>query len=80
MTLTVYVFGLTNGSSVLMQAHVKFCILASQIYITSTVEKDLSVQSDPELKFSKYVERQMNKDNRILGLILRSSEYIDMDV
>ena len=30
---------------------------------------------DPELNFSKHVERQVNKANRILGLIRRSYEY-----
>ena len=43
-------------------------------------EKDLGVHIDPELKFSKHVERQVNKANRILGLIRRSYEYIDMEV
>ena len=44
------------------------------------LEKDLGVHIDPELKFSKHIERQVNKANRILGLIRRSYEYIDMDV
>ena len=43
-------------------------------------DKDLGVQVDPELKFSKHVERQVNKANRILGLICRSYEYIDIEV
>ena len=44
------------------------------------LEKDLGVHIDPELKFSKHVERQMNKANRILGLICRSYEFTDMEV
>ena len=44
------------------------------------LEKDLGVHIDPELKFSKHVERQVNKANRILGLIRRSYEFIDMEV
>ena len=43
-------------------------------------EKDLGVHIDPELKFSKPVERQVNKANRILELIHRSYEFIDMEV
>ena len=42
-------------------------------------EKDLGVLIDTELKFSKHVESQVNKANRILGLIRRSYEYIDME-
>ena len=78
-----------------MQANVKFCILTAHIPyykysmepIDGTVqleetelEKDLRVRIDPELKFSKHVERQVNKANKILGLIRRSYEYIDMEV
>ena len=44
------------------------------------LEKDVGVHIDPELKFSKHVERQVNKANRILGLIRRSYEFIDMEV
>ena len=43
------------------------------------LEKDLGVHIDPELKFSKHVERQVNKANRILGLIRRSYEFIDIE-
>ncbi len=46
----------------------------------TTLEKDLGVNVDPELKFSSHVEKQVNKANRILGLIRRSYEYIDADV
>ena len=31
------------------------------------LEKDLGVHIDPELKFLKHVERQVNKVNMILG-------------
>ena len=44
---------------------------------SSEVEKDLGVHIDNELKFSKHVETQVNKANRILGLIRRSYEYLD---
>ena len=44
------------------------------------LDKDLGVYIDPELKFSKHVERQVNKANRIIGLIHRSYEYFDMEV
>ena len=43
------------------------------------LEKDLGALN-PELKFSEHVERQVNKANRILGLIRRSYEFIDMEV
>ena len=41
------------------------------------LEKDLGVNIDPALKFSRHVEIQVNKANRILGLIRRSYEYLD---
>ena len=44
------------------------------------LEKDLGVHIDPELKFLKHVERQVIKANRILGLIHRSYEHIDIEV
>ena len=34
---------------------------------------------DSELKFSKHVEEQVNKANRILGLIRRSYEQLDKE-
>ena len=43
---------------------------------TSEREKDLGALMDSELKFSKRVEEQVNKANRILGLI-RSYRYHD---
>ena len=45
----------------------------------SDVEKDLGVYVDNGLNFSKHVEIQVNKANRILGLIRRSYEYIDIE-
>ena len=45
----------------------------------TVLEKDLGVHVDPELKFSKHVETQANKANRILGLIRRSYEHLDGD-
>ena len=44
------------------------------------LEKDLGIYVDPELNFSKHVERKVNKANRILWLIRRFYEYIDMGV
>ena len=43
----------------------------------SEVEKDLGVLVDQELKFSKHIEVQVNKANKILGLIRRSYQYLD---
>jgi hypothetical protein len=45
----------------------------------STMEKDLGVNVDNELKFSKHIEAQVNKANKRLGLIRRSYEYIDAE-
>ena len=35
---------------------------------------------DPELKFTEHVEKQVNKANKILGLIRRTFEYLDGEV
>ena len=43
------------------------------------LEKDLGVNVDPELKFSRHIEGQVNKANKILGMIRRSYEYLDKD-
>ena len=43
------------------------------------LEKDLGVNVDPELKFSRHIEVQVNKANKILGMIRRSYEFIDAD-
>ena len=45
----------------------------------TTLEKDLGVHMDSELKFSQHLERQVNKANRLLGLIRRSFDYLDGD-
>ena len=45
----------------------------------TTLEKDLGVHMDPELKLSQHLERQVNKANRLLGLIRRSFVYLDCD-
>ena len=42
-------------------------------------EKDLGVLVDKELKFSKHIETQVNKANRIVGLIRRSFTHLDRD-
>ena len=50
----------------------------NRVMLDSTeIEKDLGVLVDNELKFTKHVVAQVNKANKILGLIRRSSEYID---
>ena len=44
---------------------------------SSEVERDLGVQIDCQLHFSKHTETQVNKANRILGLIRRSYVHLD---
>jgi hypothetical protein len=46
---------------------------------SSSVERDLGVHIDNELKFSKHIETQVNKANKILGLVRRSYEYLDQE-
>jgi hypothetical protein len=46
---------------------------------STELEKDLGVNIDPSLKFSKHIEGQVNKANKMLGLIRRSYEYLDGD-
>ena len=46
---------------------------------TTNLEKDLGVNIDPTLKFSLHIEGQVNKANRIMGLIRRSYQYLDGD-
>ena len=48
--------------------------------VASVVERDLGVMVDSELKFSKHVECQVKKANRILGLIKRSFVYLDGNI
>ena len=43
------------------------------------LEKDLGINIDPALKFSQHIETQVNKANKILGLIRRSYEHLDKD-
>ena len=45
----------------------------------TTLKKDLGVHMDQELKFSQHLEKQVNKNNRLLGLIRRSFDYLDCD-
>ena len=47
------------------------------VLLSTELEKDLGVNMDPSLKFSKHTEIQVNKANRILGLIRRSYEFLD---
>ncbi len=43
------------------------------------LEKDLGVNIDPKLNFSQHIEVQVNKANKILGIIRRSFEYLDVE-
>jgi len=43
------------------------------------LEKDLGIHIDPELNFSQHCEKQVNKANRILGLIRRTYSYFDAE-
>lgn len=45
---------------------------------TTQLERDLGVQVDCELKFSQHIETQVNKANKLLGLI-RSFYYLDSE-
>ena len=45
----------------------------------TNLEKDLGVNIDVQLKFSKHIEIQVNKANKILGMIRRSYEFLDGD-
>ena len=42
----------------------------------TSIEKDLGVNVDNQLKFSNHIEMQVNKGNKILGLIRRSFTYL----
>ena len=42
-----------------------------------SIEKDLGVNVDNQLKFSNHIEMQVNKGNKILSLIRRSFTYLD---
>ena len=46
---------------------------------TATEEKDLGVIIDEKLKFDKHTEAQVNKANKVLGLIRRSFENLDKE-
>ena len=46
---------------------------------TTELEKDLGINIDPSLKFTKHTEGQVNKANRIMGLIRRSYQHLDGD-
>ena len=45
----------------------------------SEIERDLGVQVDKDLRFSQHIETQVNKANRLLGLIRRSYEHLDAE-
>ena len=44
------------------------------------LEKDLGINVDPRLSFTKHIEIQTNKANKILGIIRRSFTYLDQDI
>jgi hypothetical protein len=46
----------------------------------SCVEKDLGVCVDKELNFSRHTGTQVNKSNKLLELIRRSYEYLDVEM
>ena len=41
------------------------------------IEGDLGVQVDKDLRFSQHIETQVNKTNKLLGLIRRSYEHLN---
>ena len=43
------------------------------------MEKDLGVFVDDNLAFEKHIETQVNKANRVLGLIMRSFIHLDTE-
>ena len=43
------------------------------------LEKDLCIHIDPELNFSQHCEKQVNKANKILGLIRKTYTYFDAE-
>ena len=47
---------------------------------TARIEKDLGVQVDDQLKFTQHIEGQVNKANKILGMIRRSFTFLDQDM
>ena len=50
----------------------------NELVLDSTeLEKDLGINIDPALKFTKHIEGQVNKANRIMGLIRRSYQHLD---
>ena len=44
------------------------------------IEKDLGIQVDDKLSFSYHIECQVNKANRILGMIRRSFTFLNQDI
>ena len=43
------------------------------------LEKDLGVNVDNKLKFDGHTEKQVNKANKMLGMIRRAYTYLDTD-
>ena len=43
------------------------------------LEKDLGVNMDNKLKFDRHTEIQVNKANKMLGMIRRAYTYLDTD-
>ena len=45
----------------------------------SEIEKDLGVEVDKDLRFLQHIETQVNKANRLLGLIRKSYKHLDAE-
>ncbi len=45
-----------------------------------TVEKDLGVQIDEELKFHKHVSAAISKANQIVGIVKRTFDTLDKEL
>ena len=43
----------------------------------TVIKKDLGVNVDNQLKFSNHIEMQLNKGNKLFGLIQQSFTYLD---
>ena len=43
-------------------------------------EKDIGVTMDPKLKFDMHISNVVNKANRIMGVIRRTYQFLDMIV
>ena len=46
---------------------------------TTEMERDLGVNVDAQLEFDKHIEMQVNKANKLLGMIQRSYTFLDFE-